>query len=166
MSLKAIRKVLSSSDGFKYNDRWAKSKRYPTTRPYTPLKLFTARPSYGEMIWRHCNFRISKQNSMVVLSFYKMKFPALFLRKTQFIKASYAKNGCFFKSYEWRCQGIKRRFEKPQHTRELIQKDSNRYFVENSENSQLNPNLSSKRVREWSSRSIRSRINMSKILDC
>ena len=95
MSLKAIRKVLSSSDGFKYNDRWAKSKRYPTTRPYTPLKLFTARPSYGEMIWRHCNFRISKQNSMVVLSFYKMKFPALFLRKTQFIKASYAKNRCF-----------------------------------------------------------------------
>ena len=71
-----------------------------------------------------------------------------------------------FKSYERRCQGIKRRFEKPQQTRELIQKDSNRYFVENSENSQLDPNLSSKRVREWSSRSIRSRINMSKIQDC
>ena len=36
----------------------------------------------------------------------------------------------------------------------------------NSENSELKPNLSSKRLREWSSRLIGSRIKMSKILDC
>ena len=35
-----------------------------------------------------------------------------------------------------------------------------------SKNSELKPNLSSKRLREWSSRSIRSRINISKIQDC
>ena len=35
-----------------------------------------------------------------------------------------------------------------------------------SKNSELKPNLSSKRSREWSSRLIRSRINMSKIQDC
>ena len=33
------------------------------------------------------------------------------------------------KCYEWRCQGIKRRFRKPEHTKEHIKKDSNRYFV-------------------------------------
>ena len=32
--------------------------------------------------------------------------------------------------YEGRSQGIKRRFRKPEHTNELIKKDSNRYFVE------------------------------------
>ena len=94
--------MLSSSDGFKYNDRCAKSKRYCTTRPNISLKLFTARPTYGEMIWRHCNFQISKQNSVVVLSFYKMKFPALFLRKTQFKKTSYVKNGCFLVLRIWK----------------------------------------------------------------
>ena len=35
-----------------------------------------------------------------------------------------------FKGYEWRRQGIKRRFRKPEHTTEHIKKDSNRYFVE------------------------------------
>ena len=35
-----------------------------------------------------------------------------------------------------------------------------------SKNSELKPNLSSKHLREWSSRSIRSRINVSKIQDC
>ena len=34
------------------------------------------------------------------------------------------------KSHEWRCQGIKRRFRKPEHTKEHIKKDSNKYFVE------------------------------------
>ena len=33
------------------------------------------------------------------------------------------------KCHEW-CQGIKRRFRKPEHTKEHIKKDSNRYFVE------------------------------------
>ena len=36
----------------------------------------------------------------------------------------------FFKCYEWRSQGLKRRFRKPKHTKEQIKKDSNRYFVE------------------------------------
>ena len=39
-------------------------------------------------------------------------------------------------------------------------------LLENFENSELKPNLRSKHLREWSSRSIRSRINMSKIHDC
>ena len=34
------------------------------------------------------------------------------------------------KFHEWRCQGIKRRFRKPEHTKEHIKKDSNRCFVE------------------------------------
>ena len=34
------------------------------------------------------------------------------------------------KCHEWRCQGIKRRFRKPKHTKEHIKKDSNRYIVE------------------------------------
>ena len=36
----------------------------------------------------------------------------------------------------------------------------------NFENSKLKPNLRSKYLTEWSSRSIRSRINMSKVHDC
>ena len=39
-------------------------------------------------------------------------------------------------------------------------------LLKNSENSEVKPNLSSKRFREWSSRLIGSRIKMSKILDC
>ena len=38
-----------------------------------------------------------------------------------------------WKSYEWRCQGIKileRRLRKPKHTKEHIKKDSNRCIVE------------------------------------
>ena len=31
--------------------------------------------------------------------------------------------------HEWRCQGTTRRFRTPEHTKELIKKDSNRYFV-------------------------------------
>ena len=31
--------------------------------------------------------------------------------------------------YELRCQGIKRRLRKPEHTKEHIKKDSNRYFM-------------------------------------
>ena len=31
---------------------------------------------------------------------------------------------------EWRCQGIKIRFRKPEHSKEHIKEDSNRYFVE------------------------------------
>ena len=77
------------------DDRWANSKRYSTTQPNTSFTLLTTRPSYTEMIWRYCNFRICEQNPMVVLSFYKMKFPALFLRKIHFIKTSYAKTRCF-----------------------------------------------------------------------
>ena len=34
------------------------------------------------------------------------------------------------KCHEGRCQGIKRRFRRPEHTKENIKKDSNRYFVE------------------------------------
>ena len=34
------------------------------------------------------------------------------------------------KCHEWRRQGIKRPFRKPEHTKEHIKKDSNRYFVE------------------------------------
>ena len=34
------------------------------------------------------------------------------------------------KSHEWRCQGIKRRFRKPEYMKEHIKKDSKRYFVE------------------------------------
>ena len=34
---------------------------------------------------------------MVVLSFYTMKFPTLFLRKTQFIKPSYAQKRVFLR---------------------------------------------------------------------
>ena len=33
------------------------------------------------------------------------------------------------KCCEWRCQGTKRRFRKPEHTKEHIKKDSNTYFV-------------------------------------
>ena len=33
------------------------------------------------------------------------------------------------KCREWRCQGKKRRFRKPEHTKGHIKKDSNRYFV-------------------------------------
>ena len=39
-------------------------------------------------------------------------------------------------------------------------------LLKNSENSEVKPNLSSKRLREWSSRLIGSRIKMSKVLDC
>ena len=39
-------------------------------------------------------------------------------------------------------------------------------LLKNSENSEFKPNLSSERLREWSSRLIGSRIKMSKILDC
>ena len=38
------------------------------------------------------------------------------------------------KYYEWRCQGIKRGFRKPKHTKEHIKKDSIR--LKNSENSE------------------------------
>ena len=34
------------------------------------------------------------------------------------------------KCREWRCQGTKRRFRKPEHGKEHIKKDSNRYFAE------------------------------------
>ena len=34
------------------------------------------------------------------------------------------------KCHESRCQGIKRRFRKPEHSDKHIKKDSNRYFVE------------------------------------
>ena len=34
------------------------------------------------------------------------------------------------KCHEWRCQGTKRRFRKPEHTKEHIKIDSNKYFVE------------------------------------
>ena len=34
------------------------------------------------------------------------------------------------KCHEWRCQGTKRRSRKPEHTKEHIKKDFNRYFVE------------------------------------
>ena len=34
------------------------------------------------------------------------------------------------KCYEWRCQGIKRQFREPKQTKEYIEEDSNRYFVE------------------------------------
>ena len=34
------------------------------------------------------------------------------------------------KCHERRCQGIKRRLKKPEHKKENIKKDSNRYFVE------------------------------------
>ena len=33
-----------------------------------------------------------------------------------------------FNCNEWRCQGTKRRFRKPEHTKEHTKKDSNRYF--------------------------------------
>ena len=36
----------------------------------------------------------------------------------------------FKKYYEWRCQGIKRRFRKLKFTNEHIKKDSIRYYVE------------------------------------
>ena len=32
--------------------------------------------------------------------------------------------------YEWRCQGIERRFRKSKHTKKYITKDSTMYFVE------------------------------------
>ena len=34
------------------------------------------------------------------------------------------------KCHEWRCQGIKRHFRKPEQMKEHIKKDSNMYFVE------------------------------------
>ena len=52
------------------------------------------------------------------------------------------------KCREWRCQGTKRRFKKPEHTKEHIEKDSNKYFVKNLENSELKPNLRSKLIWE------------------
>ena len=33
------------------------------------------------------------------------------------------------KFYEWRCQGIKRRFGTPEHTEEPFKKDSNMYLI-------------------------------------
>ena len=57
---------------------------------------------------------------------------------------------------------MKRHFRKPKHMKEHIKKDSNRYLSKNPEKYELKPNLSCKLLREWSSRSIRSRINMSK----
>ena len=69
------------------------------------------------------------------------------------------------KCYEWTCHGIKRRFRKPKHTKKHIKKDSSGYFVEKFWN-YTKPNLSSKLLREWSSRSIRSRIDISEIHDC
>ena len=38
------------------------------------------------------------------------------------IRTSQCQDGLKF--YEWRCQGIKRRFKKPKHTKEHIKKDS------------------------------------------
>ena len=35
------------------------------------------------------------------------------------------------KCCEWRCQGTKRHFRKPEHMKEHIKRDSNTYFVEN-----------------------------------
>ena len=43
------------------------------------------------------------------------------------------------KCYEWRRQSIKRRFRKPNQTKEHIEKDSNRYFVEKLKTCQLKP---------------------------
>ena len=37
------------------------------------------------------------------------------------------------KKNEWRCQGIKRRFRKPKHSKEHIKRDSIKYFLENAE---------------------------------
>ena len=34
------------------------------------------------------------------------------------------------KCYEWRCQGTKRQFREPKQTKEYIEEDSNKYFVE------------------------------------
>ena len=34
------------------------------------------------------------------------------------------------KCYEWRRQGIKRQFREPKQTKEYIEEDSNKYFVE------------------------------------
>ena len=54
---------------------------------------------------------------------YKIAFAAF--------RTSQCQNGDeILKFYEWTCQGIKRRFGKPKHTKEHIKKDSNRYFVE------------------------------------
>ena len=39
----------------------------------------------------------------------------------------------FKKENEWRCQGIKRRFRKPKHSKEHIKRDSIKYFLENAE---------------------------------
>ena len=36
----------------------------------------------------------------------------------------------FLKCHEWKRQRIKRRFRKPEHMKEHIKKDSNRYFLE------------------------------------
>ena len=48
-----------------------------------------------------------------------------------FVRLSAKMAAKFFKKcYEWRCQGIKRRFRKPKHTNEHIKKDFIRYFVE------------------------------------
>ena len=66
-----------------------------------------------------------------------------------------------------RCQGTKRRFRKLEHTgehQEELQQVLCRKSVTNSE--LYKPNLRSKHLREWNSRSIRSRINMSKTQDC
>ena len=41
------------------------------------------------------------------------------------------------KCHEWRCQGIKRRFRKPEQTREHIKKDCKRYFEEKKNLSQI-----------------------------
>ena len=46
--------------------------------------------------------------------------------------ATFCASQCQDGDEDWRCQGIKRRFKKPEHMKEHIKKDSNRYFIENS----------------------------------
>ena len=62
------------------------------------------------------------------------------------------------KCYEWRCQGTKRRVRKPEHTKEHIKKDSNRYFVEKIEklNEWMNERTN-ERMNEWMNDWLKSR---------
>ena len=64
------------------------------------------------------------------------------------------------KCLEWRCQGLKRPLENLDTWKSTSRRILTGILTKNSE---LKPNLSPKRSREWSSRSIRSRINLSKI---
>ena len=45
------------------------------------------------------------------------------------------------KCREWKCRGTKRKKRKPEHTKEHVKNDSNKYFVEHfQKNSELKPN--------------------------